>query len=535
MDNFQAIPGPGQPLLPSIRRFVEPRFGTDFSDVRVHTGSQAAVSAKTINARAYTYGNDIVFGSGQYSPNTRAGRHLLAHELTHIVQQSYARNPIIGLQTNRRISRLPLDLTRLDEELFWGDPLTQNQGEIGFGATRGRRLATPTEDSSLPINAFVFPRNTVSSQPSTSGSNAPSPSPTGPRSNRENESTTANDQSREVSQPRQNRSLWRRLPSGIYGPSRRALVVGGIHGSERGPLDIARQLLSELRSGTNPLARDFDTIVISEMNPGGVADGNRKNRRQVDLNRNFPGLRGFPSPPRGRQLPPRQPEVKAVMNVVDTIKPYRIVALHAVNSSRSGGVYADPQEGDVARELACRTAIRMRGQRLPNGRMRGDINISGNQLPNNVCNVRYPGSVTVTSGQSTFGSWASAPSAIGGAGSIPTITHEVSQYSPLPASGSGRSVATIMPGIREFLLDNEHLPSEADTIVRRAVTNAFLTGQGRTSGERQQLLAIQRIVSRRFRDLANHYRARMGTKAIHSTAAKIAFAIDKHQPVSIIS
>jgi hypothetical protein len=78
----------GQPLDSSTRATMEPRFNRDFGDVRVHTDSNAAQSARAVNAHAYTVGQDVVFGSGQYQPETEAGAHLLAHELTHVVQQS---------------------------------------------------------------------------------------------------------------------------------------------------------------------------------------------------------------------------------------------------------------------------------------------------------------------------------------------------------------------------------------------------------------------------------------------------------------
>lgn len=78
----------GQPLAPSTQALMESRFGHDFSQVRVHTDAQAAESAQTIQALAYTVGQNIAFASGQYAPNTHAGQKLLAHELTHVVQQS---------------------------------------------------------------------------------------------------------------------------------------------------------------------------------------------------------------------------------------------------------------------------------------------------------------------------------------------------------------------------------------------------------------------------------------------------------------
>jgi len=79
--------GSGQPMEPTTSDFMESRFGQDFSDVRIHTDSRASESAEAINALAYTSGSDIVFGEGQYAPETDSGKHLLAHELTHTVQQ----------------------------------------------------------------------------------------------------------------------------------------------------------------------------------------------------------------------------------------------------------------------------------------------------------------------------------------------------------------------------------------------------------------------------------------------------------------
>ena len=78
----------GEPLGAEVRTDMEQRFAHDFSQVRVHTGSRAAESAVAIGAQAYTAGPHIVFGSGKYSPNSSQGRRLLAHELTHVIQQN---------------------------------------------------------------------------------------------------------------------------------------------------------------------------------------------------------------------------------------------------------------------------------------------------------------------------------------------------------------------------------------------------------------------------------------------------------------
>lgn len=86
----EALSSSGQPLDPATRGLMESRFGHDFGNVRVHADAQAADSARQIDAAAYTSGSDIVFGGGRYETSSPTGLHLLAHELTHVVQQSTA-------------------------------------------------------------------------------------------------------------------------------------------------------------------------------------------------------------------------------------------------------------------------------------------------------------------------------------------------------------------------------------------------------------------------------------------------------------
>jgi hypothetical protein len=79
---------PGRPLDTTVRQLMEPRFGFDFSRVRVHSDVEAAESARQLGALAYTVGQDLVFASGQYQPDQGPGRMLIAHELAHTIQQS---------------------------------------------------------------------------------------------------------------------------------------------------------------------------------------------------------------------------------------------------------------------------------------------------------------------------------------------------------------------------------------------------------------------------------------------------------------
>ncbi|MEG9436349.1 DUF4157 domain-containing protein [Edaphobacter sp. HDX4] len=101
----EVLRSPGQPLDADTRAFMEPHFGHDFSQVRVHSGGSAEQSARDVSANAYTVGRHIVFDSGRFAPRTHEGRLLLAHELTHVVQQSGAkRNPSAQDHESRSIS-----------------------------------------------------------------------------------------------------------------------------------------------------------------------------------------------------------------------------------------------------------------------------------------------------------------------------------------------------------------------------------------------------------------------------------------------
>lgn len=99
-----SLKGGGQALPKSERNFFEPRFNKDFSWVRIHSDNRAHQAAQSVQARAFTHKGDIVFNRGEYSPSTESGRKLLAHELTHVVQQKGA-SPVDG---NELVNRLPV-------------------------------------------------------------------------------------------------------------------------------------------------------------------------------------------------------------------------------------------------------------------------------------------------------------------------------------------------------------------------------------------------------------------------------------------
>jgi uncharacterized protein DUF4157 len=117
-----ALRSPGEPLDAATRAYFEPRFGRDFSGVRVHADAAAAQSARDVNAHAYTVGQNIAFDSGRFAPGSQAGRRLLAHELAHVAQQQAIRGQQIYRQGAD--SGLPIrikigDTTRLNKNFTW--------------------------------------------------------------------------------------------------------------------------------------------------------------------------------------------------------------------------------------------------------------------------------------------------------------------------------------------------------------------------------------------------------------------------------
>jgi hypothetical protein len=94
--DFTSSLGAGAPLDTASRAYFEPRFGHDFGNVRIHSGPQADKAAASVQARAFTLGRDVVFAAGEHDPGSESGKRLLAHELTHVVQQSGAGEICVG-------------------------------------------------------------------------------------------------------------------------------------------------------------------------------------------------------------------------------------------------------------------------------------------------------------------------------------------------------------------------------------------------------------------------------------------------------
>jgi hypothetical protein len=163
--------GGGSPLDEEVRSFMEPRFGNDFSSVRIHTGSNAVQMNKELHAQAFTHGSDIYFNAGRYNPGSNEGKQLLAHELTHVVQQTGAKKlqqkPIISLKSNKQTpqaKQLPGQHPKVttSNEQKTKTPVTPAVGGVGFSGS----LA-------LSIQAKADPGQILEQLKNTPPSNAP--------------------------------------------------------------------------------------------------------------------------------------------------------------------------------------------------------------------------------------------------------------------------------------------------------------------------------------------------------------------------
>jgi hypothetical protein len=139
-----ALQGGGSPLPESTRDFFEPRFDADFGDVRIHTDAHAARTASSISARAFTVGKHIAFGTSEFSPDSQSGRQLLAHELTHVVQQTRGQSRAAGDAASVQRFRWPWESKPSPEELkkqaITGDTDAINDLTDFSGFTEEQRL-----------------------------------------------------------------------------------------------------------------------------------------------------------------------------------------------------------------------------------------------------------------------------------------------------------------------------------------------------------------------------------------------------------
>lgn len=161
-NNFLASLGPGRALDPALRQSMESRLGHDLSRVRIHTDSRTNESARALNARAYTVGTNVVFDQGEYAPQSRRGQKLLAHELTHVTQQSRAGTKKAKIQ--REVHPEDVSSEMVGRQFHVAGPFTSGTIQLGGGepveivawentlTTASVQLPYPFVNAHIPFN-----------------------------------------------------------------------------------------------------------------------------------------------------------------------------------------------------------------------------------------------------------------------------------------------------------------------------------------------------------------------------------------------
>jgi hypothetical protein len=315
----ELLPFAGRPLDAGAREFMEPRLGADLSNVRVHTDSATAAMAQGLQARAFTLGSDIGFGAGEYRPQTHDGRRLLAHELTHTLQAGagVVRRSAISddIQTvwdaTPTMDALLARLSRADVQGAQNDAdidtkiatlLAGRAGDLWL-AQRIRQGRLGTTAGARPVEAHFIQGTTT----------------------------------------------------------RKALVIAGVHGSERQGIEVARMLLADL-AANQPM---FTVIVVPSLFPDNAATGTREGA--TPTNRNFPPASedlaaataagggtavDASTDTRGARTRAILPENIMLLQLIERFSPERIISIHGTRHSGAGGVFYDPvrlSSADIAR------------------------------------------------------------------------------------------------------------------------------------------------------------------------------------------
>ncbi len=332
-DSFR---GRGDPLPAPARGFFEQRLDYDFGGVRVHHGPDASESALSLGARAYTYGRDIVFGAGEYSPGSGQAKQLLAHELAHVVQQGAGhalvqRSPLSdsvkdAWTAEPKIEALLARLSQDDVQKTQADAEVDNEIKLIL--------------ADHPDELWVALRIRKGELGQTTGAFGPKPA------------GKAVPQSIKV--------------SFFQGSTdRRALVIAGVHGTERQGVEVANDLIHDLQSQT-PF---FTTIIVPSLFPDNAirAPGKRETRESgpTPTNRNFPppseDLAAAKATGGGTAIDERKrpilPENLLLLELMERFHPERIISIHGSSGAGSAGVFYDrrslrPDEVQAARDWA---------------------------------------------------------------------------------------------------------------------------------------------------------------------------------------
>ncbi len=317
--------GSGRAMSQPVQRDMEARFGTSFGGVRIHTNAQAGQLSRQLNARAFTHGQHIYFGSGQYNPHTRQGSHLLAHELTHTLQQQ--QQPQLGrmlmrscmlvgptpsvLKMGKLIADRKAGRTDMVPILAFFEQLNKqlafNPGVFFFQAAEKASLQCMLETDLSADDAWLA--ITVLKQTLGKAVEA---------------------------KPKKGKDLNIDVKFMAGTSSRKALVMAGVHGSERQGVEVGRRLFSDLEAakskGSPPY---FNVYYIPVLFPHNEAKA-RRERGGHATNRGFPA-KGSTNP-----KDTKLEENQRLIRLMNTYQPERIISIHGTWRPSSAGVFSDP-------------------------------------------------------------------------------------------------------------------------------------------------------------------------------------------------
>jgi hypothetical protein len=329
--SFDALKGQGEPLAPSTRGFFERRYAHDFAGVRIHHGARAADSARSVGAHAYAYGRDIVFGAGRYSPGSHRTQQLLAHELAHVVQQGAA--GVAAVQRSAESDALKATWKASPKV----EALLARLGQADMQTPAAHQDADiDAELAALlkgrPDDLWVAQRTRQGKLGDTTGARSPKAKPQ-PVEAHFFQGTT----------------------------DRRALVIAGVHGSEKQGIEVARRLIHDLQPPAPAPA--LTTIIVPALFPdNALLKGGPAREGSTPTNRNFPSpsedLAGATARGGGKPIDQQSrailPENLMLIELMERFHPERIISIHGTQAPGQAGVFYDRRVPNDAEDQRAR-------------------------------------------------------------------------------------------------------------------------------------------------------------------------------------
>jgi hypothetical protein len=355
-DVQRTLAGPGRPLDGPTRHELGPRYGEDFSHVRVHSDDAAARSARGLGAAAYTVGSQIVLGAAQPSTATPGGQRLLAHELAHVVQQGRRRaqpvsvGPIGGdreARAEQAAAGRPVNLGSVPAGTIQRSPLSDRvRATAGtsptltsvLAALSGDDVQVKDPDLDLAISQMLGgrPGDVALAQQVRQrelGKTAGWAGPAKPK--------------RKGSKKQQ--SITVRYVAGRT--ARRALVIAGVHGEEVQGVEVANMLLDDLAKAQNQ--PEMSAVIVPTLFPDD-ADYRDREGPGAHPNRNFPDPSKDLAASGGKDFldKPIRRENVMLMELVERFAPERIISIHGTWKPSLAGVSYDPRTLSAGEEAS---------------------------------------------------------------------------------------------------------------------------------------------------------------------------------------